>query len=184
MPEIDFFGTHWWVTALLVGIGIPMLGLIHFAAAALAERNRPYWRSLLEGVGTFAISAGVGYAIIQWAAGMVDTDMESGFTKYHSLGVFLSIVASWVVGSFVYSATLMGKVGAGIKMSGIEMLLRVLMLALVAGIVSVVAASSQVAVDADGRKLLWIIFGSVAGLIAIALAIFFAGNLRSGAARG
>jgi len=171
-----------WTLWFLVPLSIPVMGLLYLAACALADRETSYPAAVGLGWFTFLISFPLGW----WLVGLLaqrEATPEARFGAMHTLGVVLAILASWLIGSAVYSAAYQGRIVKGVQVAGIELLLRLLLGALLGGVVAVVVAIVQVSRDPAYSSLLLpagLIFGAI--LAAIATLVVLTGILRRRAA--
>jgi hypothetical protein len=165
-----------WTLFISIPLGVPLLALVYLSACALANRETTFLKSLILGPTTFAISLLVGWLLVV-QMGKMEERPDISFGPMHAAGAGLGILASWLIGAIVYGIAYQGAVGKAILVSGLEVLLRVFLAALVTGIVFVVLAIVQVARDETGRDML--ITGGIifAGFLALVTLIFFGSSL-------
>lgn len=171
-----------WTLWFLVPLSVPVMGLLYLAACALADRETTFPAALVLGSITFFVSFPLGWWLV-WLLGGQETNPEARFGTLHTLGVAVALLTSWLIGSAVYSVAYRGRILKGMKVSVIEVLLRLLLGALIGAVVAVILAIIQVARDpAYGSLLLpaGLIFGGI--MAAIVTLVIVTGILRRRAA--
>lgn len=178
MLELEYFIDHWWITALILGLGIPIVGFLHQAACALSDIESPYLKSLIQGVPTFAASVAVCWVLAGVFGQYADSETEAKFTMHHLLGIGVGLLGSWALGTIVYAAFLKGRVGKGAQISLIELFMRGLILVLVGGVLAVVFACINVYMKSEeGANSLMIFGGVVLGILVLVGGLFLMTNI-------
>ena len=84
---LDYLASHQWIYAIIIAVGIPILGFANYCSTVLARLEIPFWKCLAFGVATFAISAAAGYFIM---TSTMPLDVEEGAYQYHVIGAAAS----------------------------------------------------------------------------------------------
>ena len=170
-------GDYTWTLWILIPLSVPVMGILYLAACALADRHEPFLPCLAFGTATFYVSLGVGWLIYSSMAPPVTNFNQFGATNWAAVG--LALLASWGIGTAVYSTAYRGNVLKGTQVAILEVGLRVLLAALITAVAAVVAGAAQISRDPAQKEALLMGLGVVGGVtLALAVLILGAGQLR------